>query len=217
MNNNKQVETKAHLHVPFVAVYPPAQKMSAQRKKAKKTDSPSDPFTLPEYATTAEEILGKKLQDGNPLYKVKWSGHPESYATWQARFTIEDKHAQHLMDVYDKAHPNAAEEGQWEVECILRKRSSKGQPRYLTKWKGWAHSSNEWLPRECFADDFLVDSFEISEAVKEFRYKITKKLQNNDFDESFYLPADSGSEIVIDRPLAHPPGHAQQMVVEIGD
>jgi hypothetical protein len=155
----------------------------ATRKKARNySDVPSEK-NVPS-GTRVQSILSKKLEGGNVLYKVRWEGQPESAATWQAKHTIPG--CESLIARFEKANPNMIEEEQWEVESILRKRVVRGQTTYLTKWKGWSDKSNEWLTRDCFADNFLVDAFEIREAVTGFRRKITKKLEASDFDDEMY-------------------------------
>ena len=151
-------------------------------KKMKEVD-PNNPFTIPDFAEDPERILAKKMQDGNTLYKVKWRGVPEGKATWQAKNTLVGAEA--LIKRFE-AGDAAPEDDQWEVESILRKRTFRGETLYLTKWRGWSDASNEWLTRECFADGFMVDAFEVREAIKAFRLGLAKSLQSQEFSSEFY-------------------------------
>ena len=40
----------------------------------------------------------------------------------------------------------------YEVECILAEKKSKGAVKYLTAWKGYPETEHDWLPRENFSE-----------------------------------------------------------------
>ncbi|EDO48308.1 predicted protein [Nematostella vectensis] len=53
-------------------------------------------------------------------------------------------------------------EGIFAAECILKKRTRKGQIEYLVKWRGWSAKYNTWEPAENILDGRLLLAFENS-------------------------------------------------------
>ncbi|KAL8608981.1 hypothetical protein ACOMHN_062864 [Nucella lapillus] len=52
--------------------------------------------------------------------------------------------------------------GVFAAERILKKRTRKGKPEYLVKWKGWSPRYNTWEPEENILDQRLIESFKVS-------------------------------------------------------
>ncbi|KAK3740686.1 hypothetical protein QZH41_019061, partial [Actinostola sp. cb2023] len=57
---------------------------------------------------------------------------------------------------------NPRAEGIFAAQCILKKRTRKGQVEYLVKWKGWSAKNNTWEPAENILDGRLILAFENS-------------------------------------------------------
>ena len=53
----------------------------------------------------------------------------------------------------------SANEEDYEVECILAERKSKGIVEYLTAWKGYPETEHKWLPRENFNGDDIFNEW----------------------------------------------------------
>ncbi|XP_031563809.1 chromobox protein homolog 8-like [Actinia tenebrosa] len=61
-----------------------------------------------------------------------------------------------------ESQPNPRAEGIFAAQCILKKRTRKGQVEYLVKWKGWSAKNNTWEPAENILDGRLILAFENS-------------------------------------------------------
>lgn len=70
------------------------------------------------------------------------------------------------------------------VESIEAKRKTGSGVEYLTKWVGYAKCT--WVPSDQFVDPFIIERFEVQQAIAKFQDKVQRKLAANDFDPNWY-------------------------------
>lgn len=109
---------------------------------------------------TVEKIMNRKGNGKAALYRVKWTGYPNSQNTWEKLSNLGG--ALKLVKAFDKImdeKEKIAAERDYEVQKIVGEKMYRNKPVYMVRWKGFKPNNDTWEPAEQFieAPEALTD------------------------------------------------------------
>lgn len=73
----------------------------------------------------------------------------------------------------EKKVDSSPEEEEYEVEEVVDKRTKRGKPEYLIKWKGWSHDDNTWEPESNLDCKKMIEDFEKKQNENQSKKSVT--------------------------------------------